>query len=164
MTEIYTASPLQAFFTNIITVIVLFVIGLSGLGTIFRRQAAVWARALGGMFGLALICASLAVSTLTVYQYTSGTQTLTARLTQKQIARSSDSNGNPVDNYRLFFGNTATFDVERSAYDKLTQGGCYQVVYYPSTGILGLFGVSTAPPLQSGAIASIHQPNANQCR
>jgi hypothetical protein len=166
MSEVYIANILETFQSEIIAVALLIGLGVLAIPMVFFGKRGVVSRIVIGACSVFLIVAGLAVGAVTVSQYNSGSKILTARLTQKQVVETEDSEGNgTIETYRLFFGDVTAFDVPQSAYAKMTVQNCYQLTYYPAKGLLEMLGQSTnVPPTTSGAVSSIKQDNNEPCK
>lgn len=165
MVEIYTANLLEAFQSQIIALALLIGLGILAIPMIFLGKRGLVSRIVIGVCSILLIVAGLALGGATTNQYNSGSKVLTARLTQKQVVETENSDGTAtISTYRLSFGSVTDFDVPQRAYDKMTVKDCYQVTYYPAKGLLEMLGQSTnVPPTTSGAVSSIKQ-DPGQCK
>lgn len=165
MTELYSATPIEAFQSQLLTIGLLVGLGIISIPVIFRRGRSAMSRIVIGICAVFLIVAGLAMSAITFYQYTNGAEIITAALARKQVIQ-TNATDNPGTNtsYHLSFPPAFEFDVPKDAYDKLTEKTCYQVTFYPSRGLLAMFGQSGDPPIKTGAVSAIRQPPANQCR
>lgn len=165
MTEIYSATLIDAFQSQLITLAILFGLSIISIPGIFRRGASTVSRIVIGVLVLILIIADLVMAAITFYQYTNGAETITAALARKQVIQTNapDNQGTNTT-YHLSFPPATEFDVPKDAYDKVTEKTCYQVTFYPSRGLLALFGQGSESPIKTGAVSSIKQPPSNQCR
>lgn len=142
---IYSANPLQVFGVQIAITVFVMGLGIVGVPMAFLQKHSLLGRGVILVCSLIALLAGLALLASMGYAYTSGTKTLTAKLTGKNIVynNSSDSNFAPVPVYRLNLGLATAFDIpDEAAYKKMNLNDCFEVMYYPSFS-LGLFANST---------------------
>jgi len=138
-TVIYSAGPLQAFLPSIEVIVVFFVIAGLGLATaFFGRNQSRGSRIGLGIAGGVLVIAGCATLIFTIYLLTGGRKTATVMLNKKTVVEDNCNNGRTCT--RLVLETQSgeklyDFAVQQSAFDRATVGSCYQVDYYPSTGI-----------------------------
>ena len=136
-TVIYSASPLQAFWSSLTTILFILGIGVVGLGiALFRRNQGRGVRILTGALGVFLVVVGLVYAGLMWVSISSGAQTVAVRLNNKTIAQDNcGDNGGTCTRYVLETdaGNVFyDFNVSSEAYDKAQVDNCYQVTYYAS--------------------------------
>jgi hypothetical protein len=148
-TEIYTASPLQAFLGSILTVLFLVLLGLvSIIMTIFNRKEKLLSRIFTIGLGAFLMLVGGVTAVITAQEYLTGSKTVIVKLNDKFIATDNCGDGDTCERYVLetASGPTKFYDlnVSEDAYEKAQVRVCYEVTYYPAKSLLEqLTGEST---------------------
>ncbi len=141
---IYSASPFQVFIWSFVIVLLLSILGLSGIGTgIFRRKEKLLLRVARAGSGVLLILAGIALAFVAFRSMTGGSQTIATHLNEKRIAIDNCNNGDTCTRYVLETQSGPKFydlDVTMSTYEKAQVNSCYSVTYYPSKGLLNEAG------------------------
>jgi hypothetical protein len=140
---IYSASPLWAFMGTFVGVVLMVVLGVAGLVfAVFNRKDKKIVRAGMGCTGL-FLCAMGALGIgYTALTITTGAQTATVLLNDKLEARDNCGDGGTCIRYVLETTSgpkSIDFTVEKRAYEAVQIGGCYEMTYYPTQGLLSLF-------------------------
>lgn len=140
-TVIYSASPLTAFSSLLITVLFVSGLGLAGLTAAFlQRNQGKGARitmAIAGMVLLVFGCATAVVSFVSI---SSGAESVSVRLNDKTVATSNcGDNGGTCTDYiletsagQVFYD----FVVNPRTYDLARVDACYQVTFYKAKSLI----------------------------
>ncbi|HLO28703.1 MAG TPA: hypothetical protein VK249_06195 [Anaerolineales bacterium] len=138
---IYSASPFQVFIWSFVIVVVLSILGISGIGTgIFRRKEKPLLRVARGCSGVLLIIVGIALAFVAFRSLTGGSQTIATHLNDKRVAVANCNNGDTCTHYVLETQAGSTFydlDVTKATYEKAQVNSCYSVTYYPGNGLFG---------------------------
>ncbi|HUI89616.1 MAG TPA: hypothetical protein VLX61_12940 [Anaerolineales bacterium] len=146
---IYEASPLQAFLGSFGTILVLGVLGVAGIGmAVFRPRQGRGSRIVSGVLGVFLLTAGCVLAAITFLSFASGARTVTLSLDDKTVATDNcGDNGGTCTRYVLSATtgtNAYDFDVPSEVYDQAQLNSCYQITYYPNTGLPGLSSDSSS--------------------
>ncbi len=166
-TVIYSANPLQAFLPTFEVIGFFFVIAGFGLGSaFFGRNQSRGGRIGLGAAGSVLAIAGCATLVFTIYLLMGGQKTATVLLNKKAVVEDNCNNGRTCT--RLVLEMQAgekfyDFAVQQNAFDKASVGGCYQVDYYPTTGIFTP-SVQTDSYTATSNITRIKQMEASSCQ
>jgi hypothetical protein len=143
---VYTATVFEAFGYFFLAFIFFLLLGLSGLGVgIFRRKDRAVMRVVAGCSGLILCFAAAATAFVTFRSMTSGSETISARLNDKQVTtrKCGEDNRRTCTNYTLEIQTVSMFydvAVGEGAYNSVDVNSCYSITYYPRRGLPGLSG------------------------
>ena len=162
---IYSASPIQAFLGSAGTILLIFAIGLTGIGVaIFRRSQSKGSRILTGILGGFLIIVSFIVAGITLTSISSQPRAVVLKVDNKEIVEDNcGDNGETCTRYVLESTNSTTafdFNVTRDAYDKVDLNACYKFTYYPNHG---LFSSGAASYQSIDTITSIESVDQASC-
>lgn len=165
-TIIFTASPFQAFLGTFEAVLIVFVIGLVGLGiAIFRKKQGRTARIITGFLGILLVMVSFIIAGITLASVSNGVQTVTVSLDNKTIAEDNcGDNGETCKRFVLETTKNAVaydFNVPQSAYDTVQVNTCYKFTYYPNKG---LFSNAADSYQQINNVSRIETADPAACR
>ncbi len=138
---IYSVSPIQAFQSQIITTIVLFLIGIFSLVLSFiRGRGSFLARIALILAGGFLVLASGVLAFLTVREMNGEANTVAVLVEDKQVVQSNCGDGDTCTSYLVETSAAQKyydFTVARGAFDQIQVRACYLVTYYPQRGLLG---------------------------
>jgi len=135
-TVIYSVSPLQAMLGSLGTIAFLLGLGIVGIGVaIFRPNQRKLARISTGVAGLVLVIAGLAMGLVTLISATNGSQTVNARLNQKNVSEQTCGQDSESTCTRYILETEAgsvfyDFIVTPNVYDQAEVNTCYQFTYY----------------------------------
>jgi hypothetical protein len=136
---IYSASPFQTFLTSFGTILFFFVLGGVGVGSAFLRSGQTRGARVGlGLAGGVLLIAGCAMSVVTFQSLTTGSKNVAARLNDKTKATDNCGDGDTCSRFVLEMQAGQKFydvTVPEGAFDRTEIGRCYQVTYYPNTGL-----------------------------
>jgi hypothetical protein len=163
---IYSASPLSAFMTTLLTVGGLMVIGVVGLVyglTTHRKGKKGWV----GIFIASLFLCLMGVLVLgvTIVNMSASTQTVTAALNKKTVAEDNCNDGETCTRYILEMASASKsydFTVVKQAFDAAQEGLCYQVIYYPNKGLFATNN-DTSAYVATSYITRITQVDQSTC-
>jgi hypothetical protein len=167
-TVIYSTSPLGAFLGTFLTTAFLLVIGVVGLAwAIFNRKQGKGARIAAGCAGLFLCGIGALTVGYTLLSMFTGTKTATVLVNQKTVAHDNcGDNGQTCDRYVLETSappKSYDFTVEKRAFDDVREGGCYEISYFPNTGLFAT-DYGTDLYVASGHVSRIVQADASACK
>ena len=135
---IYSTTSWQTFFWSFVVILVLGVLGLIGvLNGIFRRKEKTFVRIARGCAGVFLWMIGLVFAFLVFRSITTGAQTISVHLDDKQVATDNCNDGDTCTRYVLETkSGTKSFDIDvnKSAYDKAQVDSCYKVTYFSGNG------------------------------
>ena len=135
---IYSTTSWQTFFWPFVVILVLGILGVVGvLNGIFRRKEKTFLRIARGCAGVFLWIIGLVFAFVVFRSITSGAQTITVHLDDKQIATDNCNDGDTCTRYVLETkSGTKSFDIDvnKSAYDKARVDLCYKVTYFSGKG------------------------------
>ena len=138
---IYAASSLKAFGALIAVILVLGLVGLMGvLNGIFRRKEKTFVRIARGCAGIFFWFLGAVLIYVVFNAMTTGSETMTVQVTDKQIATDNCVDGGTCRRYVLETQANSRFidlAVSEEAYDKVEIDSCYLVTYYSGDGLLG---------------------------
>ncbi len=138
---IYSTTTWQTFFWSFVVILVLGVLGLIGvLNGIFRRKEKTFVRITRGCAGVFLWMIGLVFAFVVFRSITSGAQTITVHLNDKQIATGNCNDGDTCTRYVLETQSGTNFidiDVSKAAYEKAQVDSCYAVTYFSGRGFFG---------------------------
>ena len=141
---IYAASSLKAFGSLIAVILVLGLVGLLGvLNGIFRRKEKPFVRIARGCAGIFFWLLGAVLIYMVYNSMTSGSETMTVQVNDKQIANDNCGDGETCKRYILETqSNARSIDlvVNEDAYDKVQIDSCYVVTYYSGNGLFGRSG------------------------
>jgi hypothetical protein len=170
--NLYVANSLQVFWQPILYCAIVFIVAAFGIWKIVSARQSGETRAGQKKSGLDLGL-MLAVSVLilvgifelgsSAYTFVKGAQTLTARLTEKDLVTRNTPRGSGGA-YRLYYGNLNWFEIpDKAAYDSLVQGNCYEVTFYDRLDPVALLDQSETGMHGTSFVAGIKQMAASQC-
>lgn len=167
-TVIYSTSPLGAYLGTLATLAFIMVIGVVGLAwAVFNRKQGKGARIGAGCAGLFLCAVGALALGYTLLGMLTGTKTATVLVNDKTVAHDNcGDNGQTCDRYVLeTSGGQKSYDftVEKRAFDDVQQGGCYEISYYPATGLFANNDPS-ALYVASDHVSRIVQADAASCK
>lgn len=167
-TVIYSASSFQAFLPTFGTIAFMLTIAVVGLASAFlNRNQSRGARIGLGLAGGFLLLAGGATALFTLFTMMSGQKTVNVLLNNKRVAVDNcDSPGGTCTRLVLETqrgGNFYDFNVPQSAFDKTDEGQCYQVTYYPNTGLFSPSGDSASYTSTSN-VTQIKQVDRSTCQ
>ncbi len=170
--NLYVANSLQVFWQPILYCVIVFTIAAFGIWKIVgeRRSDETRTGKRKSRLDLGLI---LAVSILilvgifelgsSAFTFVTGAQTLTARLTEKDLVTRNTPRGSGGA-YRLYYGNSNWFEIQdQTAYDSLVQGDCYEVTFYDRLDPVALLNQSETGMQGTSFVAGIKQVAASKC-
>lgn len=165
-TIIYSASPFQAFLGSLGLILLIFAIGLVGIGiAVFRRGQSRSVRVLTGALGGFLVIASIIVAVISLASVSGGTKMVTLKLDNKRIVEDNcGDNGETCARYALESTTSTTayeFDVSQDVYNKVQVDTCYSFSYFPGKG---LFSSDTSSFQQIDRIALIESTDPASCQ
>ena len=138
---IYSASTLKAFGALIAAILVLGVVGLIGvLNGIFRRQEKTFVRIARGCAGVFFWLLGAVLIYMVFNAMTTGSETMTVQIDDKQIATDNCVDGETCTRYILEAQSNSRFVdlvVSEEAYNKVQIDACYVVTYYSGEGLFG---------------------------
>src|SRR5215212_7994149 len=138
---IYAASSLKAFGSLIAVILVLGIVGLVGvLNGIFRRKEKPFVRIARGCAGVLFWLLAAVLIYMVYNSMTSGSETMTVQVNDKQIANDNCGDGETCKRYILETQANARFldlVVSEEAYNKVQIDKCYSVTYYSGDGLFG---------------------------
>lgn len=139
-TVIYSASPFQALLGSLGAILLLFALGLVGIGlALFRSNQGSGTRVIIGICGGFLLIASLIYAAITLTAASGGTQSVSVSLDNKSIVEDNcGDNGQTCSRYVLEATTSTTayeFDVAPEVYNKAQVGTCYRFTYFPNKGL-----------------------------
>src|SRR5215216_1114511 len=131
---IYAASSLKAFGSLIAVILVLGLVGLLGvLNGIFRRKEKLFVRIARGCAGIFFWLLGAVLIYVVFNAMTTGSETTTVHVNDKQIATDNCADGGTCTRYILETQANARFldlVVSEEAYNKVQIDSCYSVTYY----------------------------------
>ena len=138
---VYAASSLKAFASLIVVILVLGLVGLLGvLNGIFRRKEKTFVRIARGCAGVFFWLLGAVLLYVVFNAMTTGSETTTVQVNDKQIANDNCADGGSCSRYILETQSNARFIdlvVSEEAYDKIQIDSCYAVTYYSGNGLFG---------------------------
>lgn len=166
-TVIYSASSLQAFLPTFGTTAFMLLIAVVGLASaLLNHNQSRGARIGLGAAGGFLLIAGCLMAIFTVFTLMSGQKTVSVLLNNKREAVDNCGDGNTCTRLVLETqGGTSFYDftVPQSAFDKTEEGQCYQVAYYPSTGLFSPSSNSASYTATSN-VTQIKQVDLSTCQ
>lgn len=160
-TVIYSASPLQAFLINIITIAFFFLLGVGGfilalLRTKSRNKQKKmqenFERIGLGCASIILLIAGVLTSFVSVNTFLTGDKTVTVISDDKRIVeRNCGTNKNRFRTCTNYVVETHAeqkyydFTVTKDVWEKIELNACYQFTYYPPQSLLGDYLQSDVP-------------------
>ena len=144
------------------------VLGVLSIGiAIFRSSNRRMTRIVAGAAGAFLIIVGCVIAVITLYSFSSGARTITLALNDKTIAEDNcGDNGETCTRYVLSAAtstNAYDFDVSQNVYEKAQVNRCYQITYYPNTGLFG-FGQNASSYQQIDNITRIAVADPAACQ
>lgn len=138
---VYAASSLKAFGSFIVIILVLGLVGLMGvLNGIFRRNEKTFVRIARGCAGVFFWLLGAVLIYVVYNSLTSGSETMTVQVNDKQIANDNCADGGTCRRYILESRSNVRFIdlvVNEDAYHKVQIDSCYVVTYYSGEGLFG---------------------------
>jgi hypothetical protein len=138
---IYAASSLKAFGSLVAVILVLGLLGLMGvLNGIFRRKEKTVVRIARGCAGIFFWLLGAVLIYVVFNAMTTGSETMTVQVNDKQIATDNCVDGGTCRRYILESqSNARSIDlvVNEEAYNKVQIDSCYLVKYYSGNGLFG---------------------------
>jgi len=166
-TVIYSASSFQAFLPTFGTIAFMLLIAAVGLASAFlNRNQSRGARIGLGIAGGFLLIAGGATAIFTLFTMMGGQKTVNVLLNNKREAADNCGDGDTCTRLVLETqagSNFYDFSVPQSAFDKTEEGQCYQVTYYPSTGLFSPSSDSASYTSTSN-VTQIKQVNLSACQ
>ncbi len=166
-TVIYSASSFQAFLPTFGTIAFMLLIAVVGLASAFlNRNQGRGARVGLGIAGGFLLIAGGVTAIFTLFTMMGGQKTVNVLLNNKREAVDNCGDNNTCTRLVLETQGGASyydFTVPQGAFDKTEEGQCYQVTYYPSTGLF-------SPPSNSASytatsnVTQIKQVDLSACK
>ena len=167
-TVIYSSSALGTFMGTFLTAGFLLVLGVIGLGwAVFNRKQGRGSRIGMAIAGLVLCAAGALTVGFTLVNMFTSTQTATVLVKRKSIA--TDNCGDNGETCRRFLLETGAgnisydFTVPQGAYQRVQQGGCYQVTYYPNKGLFAT-DYGTDQYVATAYVTKIVQADPGSCK
>ena len=164
-TVIYSASPLQTFFSTWGSTALLVGLGIYGFASaVFQRNQKLLSRLGWGAAGALLLVVGGLSGLSMVKSISQPTQSVVMNLQRKRIAQDNCNDGQTCTRYVLETHNSATefdFNVPKQAYDAAQENTCYRFTYYPNTGT---FGFSTASFQSLDNLTRIETADPARCR
>lgn len=169
-TVIYSANSFRAFLPTFGTIAFMLLIAVVGLASVLlNRNQSRGARIGLGLAGGFLLIVGFVSAVFTVFTMLGGQKTVSVLLNNKREAIDNcDSGGGTCT--RLVLETQANggqnlydFTVPQSAFDRTEIGQCYQVTYYPSTGLSPKFSESDSY-VSTPNVTRIEQVDISACQ
>jgi len=139
-TVIYSVGPLQAFFGQLVTILILLLIGAFGVGmSVIRTKQSTISRIVLALAGVVLLLAGGLTAFLVYREITGDAKTVTVLVEDKQIVESNCNDGDTCISYLVETSATPKFydfTVPEDAYEQIQVRACYEFTYYPQRGLL----------------------------
>ncbi len=160
---VYSATLLQILVVPLVGALAAFLLAFLGFHKMRRENKPHLDLPFAAAIGIVVVFGAYWLGS-TIYSVTQGSQTISARLTDKKDVISTNSRGGNAHAYQLYFGPRNVYQVpDSSILDKMTPGECYQVTAYQDLSPFALLSQSDTGIQKTRLVAEIRLAPTQQC-